>query len=79
VIVERVYVRDESVVAVTLKANYHVVLGHKMNGPTEMPVDPFVYTCGSDGLGHPSGYVFWSRRDEYRVVIRAILALPSVA
>jgi site-specific DNA recombinase len=48
-IVERVYVRDDQVVAMTLRSNYHLVLGHNVNGPTEMSVDPFVYTHGSDG------------------------------
>src|SRR5690606_17972996 len=48
-IVERVYVRDDKVVAMTLRSNYHIVLGHNTNGPTEVPVDPFLYTDGSDG------------------------------
>lgn len=48
-IVERVYVRDEQVVAMTLRSDYHVVLGHNMNGSTEMEVDPYVYMDGSDG------------------------------
>ncbi len=58
-IVERVYVQDEEVVAMTLKANCHLVLGHKVNGPTEYSIDPFLdtvaplserYTCGLDGI-----------------------------
>lgn len=49
-IVERVYVESERVVAMTLKSDYHIVLGHKMNGPTEVPVDPYLYTNGSDGV-----------------------------
>jgi hypothetical protein len=48
-IVERVYVQDEQVVAMTLKANYHIVLGHNANGSTTISVDPSVYTCGDDG------------------------------
>ena len=48
-IVERVYVKDERVVAMTLRANYHLVLNHKANGPTEFSVDPLRSTCGSDG------------------------------
>jgi len=48
-IVERVYVRNEQVVAMTLRSNYHLVLGHNVKEPTEFSVDPFVYTCGSDG------------------------------
>ena len=48
-IVKRVYVLDEEIVAVTLPSDYHVVLGHKLNGPTEVSVDPYFYTSGSDG------------------------------
>ena len=62
-IVERVYVQDEQVVAMTLHSNCHLVLGHNVNGPTEYTVDPFLqeggnpgnhsdserYTCGDDG------------------------------
>jgi hypothetical protein len=57
-IVERVYVEDQQVVAMTLHSNCHLVLGHNVNGPTEYTVDPFltdthsgksVYTCGDDG------------------------------
>ena len=48
-IVQRVYVQGKEVVAMTLRANYHLVLGHNANGPTEVSVDPFVYTHGSDG------------------------------
>jgi hypothetical protein len=48
-IVKRVYVSGEEVVAMTLRSDYHIVLGHKLNGPTEVPVDPYVYTSGSDG------------------------------
>ena len=49
-IVERVYVQGEHVVAMTLKANYHLVLGEHAKGPTAVSVDPSVYTCGSDGI-----------------------------
>jgi len=58
-IVERVYVEGDKVVAMTLKSNCHLVLGHKINEPTEYSVDPFMcrkdctaperYTCGDDG------------------------------
>ena len=48
-IVERVYVLDDQVVAMTLNSNYHLVLNHKTNGPTEYTVDPLGYTYGSDG------------------------------
>jgi len=47
-IVERVYVKDDTVTAVTLRSNYHLVLGHDVKEPTEVPVGS-VYTCGSDG------------------------------
>lgn len=47
-IVERVYVEEKRVVAMTLQSNCHLVLGHKVNGPTRFQVDP-LYTCGSDG------------------------------
>ncbi len=49
-IVERVYVQDEAVVAMTLKADYHIVLGHKANGSTEITIDPSLYTFGDDGI-----------------------------
>lgn len=56
-IVERVYVQEDQVVAMTLKSNYHLVVGHKTNGPTESSVGPFLSTsgperatCGDDGI-----------------------------
>jgi len=48
-IVKRVYVKDDEVVAMTLRSDYHIVLGHKLNGATQVPVDPYVYTSRSDG------------------------------
>jgi hypothetical protein len=42
-IVERIYVSDGEVKVVTLRSNYHLVLGHKTNGPTYQQVDPFLY------------------------------------
>jgi hypothetical protein len=48
-IIERVYVEDDSVVALTLKSDCHIVLGHKTNEPTEMEVDPHIHE--------------WARRD----------------
>jgi site-specific DNA recombinase len=48
-IVERIYVADREVKVVTLRSNYHLVLGHKTNGPTYQQVDPFLYQYGSDG------------------------------
>ncbi len=41
-IVERVYVQGKEIVAMTLRSNCHLVLGHKINGPTEYTVDPFI-------------------------------------
>lgn len=41
-LLERVYVEDEKVVALTLRANCHLVIGEKINGPTEFTVDPFI-------------------------------------
>ena len=41
-IVERVYVKGDDVVAMTLHSNCHLVLGHKTNEPTEYTVDPFM-------------------------------------
>ncbi len=41
-IVERVYVQGERVVALTLKSDFHVVLGHNKNEPTFVEVDPFL-------------------------------------
>ena len=65
-IVERVYIEDDRVVAMTLQSNCHLVLGHNTKEPTEYTVDPFVsnitstqdlnhsgterFTCGSDGI-----------------------------
>ena len=53
-VVERVYVYDKAVVAMTLKSNYHVIFGHNINGPTEFSIDPFAvstsYLGGDDGI-----------------------------
>lgn len=49
-IVERIYVADKEVKAMTLRSNYHLVLGHKTNEPTYQEVDPFLYQSGSDGI-----------------------------
>ena len=48
-IVERAYVRDKQLIALTLRSNYHLVLGHKTNGPTYHEVDPIWFSSGSDG------------------------------
>ena len=50
-IVERAYVKDDELVAMTLRSNYHLVLGHKTNGPTYHEVDPIWFASGSDGDG----------------------------
>lgn len=49
-IVERIYVQDNHVAAITLKADYHIVLGHNANEPTEFSIDSFVSTNGDDGI-----------------------------
>lgn len=64
-IVERVYIQGKEVVAMTLRSNCHLVLGHKINGPTAYTVDPFILdqstsvpslggtnadSCGLDGI-----------------------------
>ena len=49
-IVERVYVSGERVVAITFKADYHVVLGDNANGSTLIEVDPSLYASGADGV-----------------------------
>ena len=49
-IVDRVYVEDDVVVALTLKADYHVVLGHKTNEPTFMEVDPMLHVWAQRDL-----------------------------
>ena len=41
-VVERVYVKGQEVVAMTLRSNCHLVLAHNMNGSTEYSVDPFI-------------------------------------
>lgn len=48
-IVERVYVKDDRIVAMTLHSNYHLVLNHKTNESTYYEVDP-LYADGSDGI-----------------------------
>ena len=58
-IVERAHVEDEKIVAMTLRSNYHLVLGHKTNGPTYLKVDPMSYMDGSD----------WIRALTYIIVI----------
>jgi len=39
-IVERICVRDNQVVAMTLRSNFHLVLGHNVKEPTEFSVAP---------------------------------------
>jgi site-specific DNA recombinase len=41
-IIERVYIKDDSVVAITLKSDYHIILGHNGDEPTYMDFDPLV-------------------------------------
>lgn len=78
-IVKRVYVSGDEVVAMTLRSDYHIVLGHKLNGPTEVPVDPYVYSSGSDGGGTLSGYVLWGEQSEYRRFLEAVFGLGRAA
>ena len=74
-IVERVYVRDKQVVAMTLRSNYHLVLGHKTNEPTHVEVDPFLYRGGSDGLGYLSGCstIIWSGSLNHPALLQYLL------
>lgn len=46
-IVERVYIEDDVVVAMTLKSDYHIVLANKTNEPTQIEVDPIIYEWAS--------------------------------
>ena len=48
-IVKRVYLEGDEVVAMTLVSNLHLVLGGNEKGPTEISIDPFV-TSGIDGI-----------------------------
>ena len=51
-IVERVYAKDDEVVAMTLRSNFHLVLGHKMNEPTDFSIGSSRMACipgGPDG------------------------------
>ena len=50
-IVERVHVDGKSVVAMTLRSDYHLVLGYKENRPTEFSADPSVFTSVSNRHG----------------------------
>jgi len=74
-IVERAYVEDDKVVAMTLRSNYHLVLNHKTNGPTEFTVDPLLSASGSDGLGGASGHrcAIWTASLNQPVIIRYLL------
>jgi hypothetical protein len=79
-IVERVYVKDKEVVAMTLCSNYHLVLGHNVNEPTYYQVDP-LYTCGSDGLGVLSGCscIIWPSNLNHPALIRYLLQNSQLA
>lgn len=48
-IVERVYVEGSRVTAMTLKADYHVVLGTNEKG-SPIVSEPYCYTSGDDGI-----------------------------
>jgi hypothetical protein len=79
-IVERVYVQDDKIVAMTLRSNYHLVLNHKANGPTYFEVDP-LYAHGSDGLGNPAGCrcMIWASRADYSRIIFEICQKLAMA
>ncbi len=74
-VVERIYVSDKQVKAMTLCSNYHLVLGHKTNEPTYKEVDPFLYQSGSDGLGGRSGCscIIWSDSIKNPAIVQFIL------
>ena len=74
-IVDRVYVQDEQVVAITMKADYHVVLGHNENGSIELSIDPGVYTFGSDGHCTVTGYALAAKKSSYSGLIKQLLAV----
>ena len=57
-IVERAYVEDEKVVAMTLRSNYHLVLGHKANGQLFMKLTHYTPT-GATGMGHSRVKLWW--------------------
>ena len=60
-ILERVYVDGQNVKAITLKSDYHFVLGHNANEPTYTEVDPKDYVWAQRDLdAHiiPSGIYF---------------------
>ena len=59
-IVERIYIQDDHVVAMTLRSNYHLVLNHKTNKPTFYEVDPFSYMDGSDELRSLICIISWA-------------------
>ena len=61
-IVDRVYIKGDVVEAMTLRSNYHLVLGNKTNEPTSHEVDPYVYTCGRD----------WTRTNDLSDVNRTL-------
>ncbi|MCB8924069.1 MAG: hypothetical protein H6652_00420 [Ardenticatenaceae bacterium] len=73
-IVERAYVQDEKIAALTLRSNYHLVLNHKANGPTYYEVDP-LYAHGSDGLGGTSGHrcAIWPASLNHLAIVRYLL------
>ncbi len=54
-IVDRVYVQDDRIAALTLKADYHIVLGTKPNEPTVFTIGSYGYTHGDDGYQPPFG------------------------
>ena len=55
-IVERVYIRDQEVVALTLKSDYVAILGNNTNGSTVILVDPEYPCAGMTGLNYARVY-----------------------
>ena len=76
-IIDRVYVEDETVVAMTLKSNYHLVIGHNAKEPTSHEVDPYTVPMvpgreRRDSLAHVYNFLtkacFWSFFLEYVII-----------
>jgi hypothetical protein len=80
-IVERVHIDGEAVVAMTLRSIYNLVLGYNANGPTEFTVDPFSYADGSDGGQVSLWHTHWLREHlwaSFFLVNPIDLRLPEV-
>ncbi len=58
-IVERVHVRDEKVVGMTLRSNYHLVLNQKKMGQPKIRLAHLLSGAGATGMGHSRVYLWW--------------------